>query len=56
MLMPVAMVIGVNEWLPWSLLFGILQRGYFDVCLRLSVRVCVRSLKLWLLDDESVNT
>lgn len=47
MLMPVAMVIGVNEWLPWSWLLGILGRGYFDVC----VRLC---LNLWVEDDESL--
>lgn len=52
MLMPVAMVIGVNEWLPWSSLLGILGRGYFDVC----VHVCVCSLKLWVEYDESVYT
>lgn len=40
MLMPVAMVIGVNEWLPWSWLLGILARGYFDI---LRVCVCVLS-------------
>lgn len=39
MLMPVAMVIGVNDWLPWSLLLGILGRGYFDNCV--CVCVCV---------------
>lgn len=37
MLMPVAMVIGVNEWLPWSSLLGILGRGCFGA----RVHVCV---------------
>lgn len=29
MLMPVAIVIGVNEWLPWSSLLEDLGRGHF---------------------------
>lgn len=47
MLMPVAMVIGVIEWLPWSLLLGIVGRGYFDAS------VC---LNMWVKDDKSMYT
>lgn len=34
MMMLVAMVIGVNEWLPWSSLLGILGGEYFVVCVQ----------------------
>lgn len=44
MLMPVAMVIGVNEWLLWCPPLAILGGENFDVC------VC--SLNLWEEDDK----
>lgn len=38
--MPVAMVIGVNERLPWCSLLGILWRAYFDF---VAACICVLS-------------